>query len=88
MSLAKRLGATNEDEINRREADLTARELQLADRKRALAEKKHLIATRKRKLESEFSEIGQREREIADDYESAKQEILTDIDKRQVEAQS
>jgi hypothetical protein len=58
MSLAKRLGATNEDEINRREADLTARELQLADRKRALAEKKHLVATRKRKLESEFAEIG------------------------------
>jgi uncharacterized protein (DUF3084 family) len=82
------LSASNEDEINRRTQDLQTRELQLAERKRALLEKKQLLATRKRKMDSEFKEISQRERETVAEYESAKQEILTDIDKRQIEAQN
>jgi hypothetical protein len=39
-------------------------------------------------MDSEFKEIAQRERETVAEYENAKQEILTDIDKRQIESQN
>jgi hypothetical protein len=42
--LVKKLGATGEEEINRREQDLQNREAAIAERKRILNEKKQAIA--------------------------------------------
>lgn len=83
--MVAKIGTASEGELQRREAEIIRREKILSEKRQAVAEKRRELESKRAKLRQEFDEIKQRENETRLDFQRAKADIASELDRFQLE---